>query len=146
MSARSILPLAAATLLVAVSVRGATAGDAPDGVTRSAEVPTRTAPSGTASVRPLARGQAAFLGELTLAPGAKVPAHRDPTEEIVYVQRGGGTMTMDGETFELAAGDSVVMPAGAEVSFVNGDAESVVVQVFAGPGPADKYDAWPVGE
>jgi len=130
-------------LLLSVGLTlAAWAADPPEGVTRAADVVTRTAPPGSASVRLLARGSHAFLGELTMAPGAEVPVHRDATEEIIYVREGGGTMTMDGVSFPLAAGDSVVMPPNAEVSFVNGDATTVVVQVFAGPEPAAKYDAW----
>ena len=34
------------------------------------------------------------------------------------------------------------MPANAEVSFQNGEAEMLALQVFAGPDPAKKYDAW----
>lgn len=130
--------VAALSLMLALS----SALASPPGVTQAAEVVTKAAPPGTATVRLLAHGEAAFLGELTLAPDAKVPVHRDPTEEIIYVVRGGGTMTMNGESFPLVAGDSVVMPANAEVSFANGSEESVFIQVFAGPGPASKYEAW----
>jgi hypothetical protein len=34
------------------------------------------------------------------------------------------------------------MPPNAEVEFRNGDAQLVAIQVFAGPEPAAKYDAW----
>lgn len=35
------------------------------------------------------------------------------------------------------------MPAGATVSYVNGDEEMLVVQVFADPTSAAKYERWP---
>ena len=41
-------------------------------------------------------------------------------------------------------GEAVIifMPAGVTVSYQNGDAELVALQVFAPPGPAAKYDRW----
>ena len=95
-----------------------------------------------AQIKPLARGSNAFIGELTIAPGAKVPTHRDQTEEYLYVLSGGGTMTLDGQTHSVKPGDVIFMPAGAEVSFVNGKEVTKVLQVFAGPSPASKDDGW----
>ena len=71
-----------------------------------------------------------------------MPPHRDETEESIVVIRGGGTLVMDGTTYELAAGDSVLMPAGVEVVYTNGPQPTRVLQVFAGPAPAAKYDSW----
>ena len=51
-------------------------------------------------------------------------------------------MTLNGKVYPVKKGDVVYMPAGAEVSFVNGKEVTKVMQVFAGPGPASKYDAW----
>jgi quercetin dioxygenase-like cupin family protein len=120
----------------------ALASSPPAGVTPLEAAATRVAPSGTASVQLLARGENAFLGKLTLQPGAAVPLHRDATEEYIHVLRGGGTMTIDGQTHAVHVGDTVYMPARAEVSFTNGDAVSEVLQVFAGPAPAAKYEGW----
>lgn len=104
--------------------------------------PRRQNPPGTAIATRLVQGRNAYVGALVLAPGAKVPEHQDPTEEYLVVVRGGGTLTIDGATHRLAAGDAVLMPAGATVSYENGPDETEVLQVFAGPGPAAKYDAW----
>lgn len=101
-----------------------------------------TAPSGKATITHLARGSNAYLGLLRMDAGAAVPAHRDPTEEYIHVLEGSGTMTIDGERYEVDAGTTVYMPADAEVSFQNGGAPMVAIQVFAGPEPAAKYDAW----
>ena len=95
-----------------------------------------------AQIKRLALGKNAFIGELSIQPGAKVPVHRDPTEEYLYVLSGGGTMTLNGTVHTVKEGDVVYMPAGAEVSFVNGKSVTRVLQVFAGPGPASKYDDW----
>ena len=106
------------------------------------DVTSLAAPHGKAQIKKLALGANAFIGELTIQPGAKVPVHRDPTEEYLYVLSGGGTMTLNGKVYPVKKGDVVYMPAGAEVSFVNGQEVTKVMQVFAGPGPASKYKEW----
>lgn len=103
---------------------------------------TKVAPHGKARVTELARGQNAWLGVLELDAEVKVPEHQDQTEETLYVLSGGGTVTIDGVSSEIAAGDSVMMPAGATVTYKNGPEPLRVIQVFAGPEPAAKYDAW----
>ena len=90
-----------------------------------------------------ARGaQNAFFGVLELAPGAKVPVHRDATEEYIYILSGTGQMTIDGVTRTVGPGAGVFMPANAEVSFVAGEERVRAVQFFAGQGPEAKYDGW----
>lgn len=101
-------------------------------------------PTGQASITHLAHGQNAYLGMLEMNPDAAVPSHRDPTEEFIHVLDGGGTMIIDGQTFEITAGTTIYMPANAEVSFHNGPAPMRAIQVFAGPEPAGKYDAWTI--
>lgn len=98
--------------------------------------------AGMAHIRALARGRNAFLGKLELAPGGKVPEHRDPTEEYVHILEGGGTFTIDGVVHEVGPGTTIFMPPGALVSFENGAHKLVALQVFAGPEPAAKYDSW----
>ena len=100
------------------------------------------APNGRARVTILARGLEAFVGRLEMDAGAAVPEHRDATEEYIHVLEGSGTITIDDVEHPLAAGDTVYMPANAKVSFQNGDAPLVGLQVFAGPEPAAKYEAW----
>jgi len=97
---------------------------------------------GKATIRHLARGQAAYLGRLTLKGGVDVPLHRDPTEEYLVIERGHGVITINGVAHQLSAGSVVYMPAQAEVSFKNSDEELVALQVFAGPESADKYLKW----
>lgn len=104
----------------------------------------RRSPNGTGTITVLARGQNAFLGKLEMAAGAAVPEHRDATEEYIVVLQGGGTITIDGDAQAVAAGDTIYMPADALVSFHNGDSPLVALQVFAGPEPARKYEAWTV--
>lgn len=113
-------------------------------VTTADEVEHRVAPSGKARVSMLARGHNAFIARLEMEPGAAVPEHRDSTEEYIHVLEGSGTIVIDDQEFPLAPGSTVYMPANAKVSFQNGDAPMVGLQVFAGPEPAAKYDAWSV--
>ncbi|MCA9689630.1 MAG: cupin domain-containing protein [Nannocystaceae bacterium] len=109
-----------------------------------AESEHRVAPGGKADIWLLARGQNAFVGKLVMPAGGKVPEHRDATEEYIHVLEGGGVMMIDDTRYELGPGATVFMPKNAKVSFENGDAQLVALQVFAGPEPAAKYDAWTV--
>ena len=102
----------------------------------------RTAPSKQARVTILARGHNAFLARLEMDPGAKIPPHRDATEEYVHILEGSGKMLIDGKPYDVSVGSTIYMPPDVEVSFENGGDELVGIQVFAGPEPAKKYDAW----
>lgn len=104
---------------------------------------TQTASHGKAWVTELMRGKNAYVARLGIAPGAKVPEHKDPTEEYIHVLSGHGKITIDGKTHPVGPGASIYMPAGAKVSFQNGPETMTALQVFAGPGPAKKYDTWP---
>lgn len=111
-------------------------------ITKADAAQVRSAPNGKAGVTILARGENAFVARLRMDAGAAVPVHRDATEEYIHVLEGSGTITIDGTDYEITSGDTVYMPADAEVGFQNGDAELVGLQVFAGPAPASKYGAW----
>lgn len=95
-----------------------------------------------ADVYVLAQGNNAFLARLEMAPGGEVPEHRDATEEYIHILEGGGVFKIDGQAHTVGPGTTIFMPADALVSFKNGDARLVAIQVFAGPGPAVKYEAW----
>jgi len=102
----------------------------------------RQPPSKKADVWLLARGEHAFVGKLELAAGGAVPEHRDATEEYLHIVEGSGKLMIDGAAFEVGPGTTIYMPANAKVSYQNGDARLVALQVFAGPAPASKYDSW----
>ena len=132
-----------ALLVFALALLAAPALAGPPASVRSLDqAPVRVAPHGKARVQALAQGNNAWIGRLTMDAGAKVPLHRDPTEEYVFVIAGSGQVTIDGRTSPVAPGTTIFMPANAEVTFQNGDDSMTVIQVFAGPGPAAKYDAW----
>lgn len=95
-----------------------------------------------ADVYLLARGDNAFIGRLEMAPGGEVPEHRDPTEEYIHILAGSGVFTIEGQAHTVGPGTTIYMPAEALVSFKNGGERLVAIQVFAGPGPASKYEAW----
>lgn len=126
----------------AATPAGAPPPSLPGFVKPSSEALVLVAPHGKASIARLADGHNAFFGVLKLAPGAAVPEHRDATEEYIYVLSGSGVVTINGDSYEVAPHSLIYMPPDALVSYSNGPAELVAVQVFAGPGPADKYDAW----
>ena len=109
--------------------------------------PAKTAPSGKAKAIPLIHSGtgagSAYMGLLEMKAGAKVPLHRDPTEEYIYVIAGGGTISIDGEEHVVYQGDAIFMPANAEVSFAASEkGETHVLQVFAPGGPESKYESW----
>jgi quercetin dioxygenase-like cupin family protein len=110
---------------------------------------TRVAPSGKATIHRIAGKEEgaknAFFGLLEIQPGAKVPLHRDATEEYLYLVAGQGNVTIDGVTTTIKAGFGVFMPANAEVAFEATGTEVIqAVQFFAGQGPETKYDKWTV--
>ena len=101
-----------------------------------------TLTKGKAKAAELVQGNNAFIGMLELDPNAAVPIHRDSTEEYLYLLSGSGTITIDGESFEIEEGTTVYMPSNAEVSYKNGNTITRLIQVFAGPKPASKYKSW----
>lgn len=148
-SALSLTACAAAPACPDPEPQVATAGDEepsppspPAEVRRLEDAPRRAAPTGTATVAFLARGNNAFVAELVMEPGASVPEHQDSDEEYIVVLQGRGTMRIDGVEHEVTPGSTIFMPAGATVSFQNGDERLVAIQVFAGPGSAAKYERW----
>ncbi len=102
----------------------------------------RTAKSGKAKVTVFAEGTSAFFGRLEMDANGRVPEHRDATEEYLHVLAGSGTLFIEDKAHALAPGTSVFMPAGAKVRYENGPTPLSAIQVFAGPAPARKYDAW----
>jgi quercetin dioxygenase-like cupin family protein len=111
-------------------------------ITARSSAPTRVSPNKTGTVAMVARGNNAFMAVLELAAKAEIPEHRDSTEEYIYVLSGSGVMTIDGVEHDLGPEQAVYMPANASVRFRNGSEKMVALQVFSGPEPAKKYDAW----
>ena len=75
----------------------------------------------------------AALFRIELPPGGGLPPHHHDHLDVFAMEAGSGTFHIDGETFELASGDSVVVPAGAVHFLEAGDAgASIVVTMLAG--------------
>ena len=134
--------IAGACSSVAVQTMATPADPTAPMVRSIADAPNQESPNQSTRVVHLARGLKAYLGMITMQPGAQVPEHSDPTEEYIFVLEGSGELTIDGTKYNVQSGDTIFMPANAKVSFKNADNVLRGLQVFAGPTPADKYDAW----
>jgi mannose-6-phosphate isomerase-like protein (cupin superfamily) len=65
-------------------------------------------------MHPLAHGsERQSLAEAIVAPGTQTLLHRHrSSEEIYHITGGTGVMTLDGETFTVVTGDTVLIPPG----------------------------------
>lgn len=82
---------------------------------------------------PAVQGQDASV-TVVRALGDLPPHYHEAREEIVYVVRGGGTMTLGGEKRPVKAGDILHIPRKTVHGFTNGARrETVVVSVMAPP-------------
>jgi len=60
------------------------------------------------------------LAEATLPPGARTQPHVHPcTEEIYYILRGAGRMTLGAEEREVGPGDGILIPPGTRHTIQN---------------------------
>ena len=67
-------------------------------------------------------------------PGSGPGPHRHPYDEIQFIREGRGLYTVNGETFEAAAGDIFVIKAGEVHSFrCIGDAPLVQLDIHLSP-------------
>lgn len=64
--------------------------------------------------RTLSWGERLMVVQVTLEAGAVVPAHRHPHEQITYVVEGELSMEVEGRTYVLGAGDSLLFPGNVE--------------------------------
>jgi len=68
------------------------------------------------------------LAEATVAPGQRTSTHRHmQSEEIYYIQQGQGTMYVGDEFRDIAAGDSIAIPAGTYHSISNSGTEDLII-------------------
>ena len=79
------------------------------------------------------------MRRFVLEPGASVPEHTNDVEHEQYVLAGEYTVGIDGETYEVSAGDSLLIPAGAVHWYDNpGDEEGAFI--CAVPNGDDEID------
>ncbi len=89
----------------------------------------------TTFASPTQGGSGIALWRVDMAPGAAGPVHAFDTEQVWTVLDGGATVTLDGEDLAVAAGDSVVLPAGA-LRRIAADPDAGVAAVVAAAGGA----------
>jgi quercetin dioxygenase-like cupin family protein len=64
--------------------------------------------------RTLSWGERLMIVQVTLEEGAVVPGHQHPHEQITYVIEGELSMDVEGRTYVLRAGDSLLFPGDVE--------------------------------
>jgi putative monooxygenase len=118
-------------------------------VVSAKEAPHHLLPNGQGSATLLLNAStgasAASMTLLELAKGAKAPEHtHDTSAELLYVQEGAVEMIVDGQKMRAARGDAIYIPAGARHSVtVVSDRPFRAVQVYAGPGPEQRFTQGP---
>lgn len=76
-------------------------------------------------------GDNVLLSLVDLAPGAVIPAHSHPHEQVTTVISGSLEMTIAGETRHCGPGAVAVIPGGISHSVINGPAPTVVIDAFS---------------
>jgi len=78
--------------------------------------------------------QAQSLAEATLGPGRTTRPHRHlRTEEIYYILRGEGLLTVDTERQTVCCGDAILIPPGAWHTITNTGAHDLVFLCCCSP-------------
>jgi quercetin dioxygenase-like cupin family protein len=86
------------------------------------------------------------LDVLTAEPGAAIPSHKHATQdEELYFVSGRATTTVGKESFDIAAGDALRIPAGA-VHTVQVTDTLEAVQVYAPGGPEQRFKGGSAGD
>jgi quercetin dioxygenase-like cupin family protein len=92
------------------------------------------------SGRPLF-GEGAMLNMIEFDPGATVPLHSHPHEQLGLVLRGMQALVVDGVAHEMGPMDGYVLPGGVEHSAYCGPEGALVLDVFH-PVRDDYRDRW----
>lgn len=93
-----------------------------------------TAPIDGVHLKLLAGGTEANIQQFTIEPGAVVPEHSHPHEQVGYLLDGTLTFTVDGESRLVEADDSYVIPGGESHSAENnGDTTAIGLDIFSPP-------------
>lgn len=80
--------------------------------------------------RVLSYSRELMMCEITFLKGAKGNRHSHPHQQITYIVKGSFLFTIDGETREVKAGDSLLMPSNAVHETVALE-DSILVDVFS---------------
>jgi quercetin dioxygenase-like cupin family protein len=85
-------------------------------------------------IAPLAVGERMNVQHFHIEPGAVVPEHSHPNEQVRFVARGTFTFRVDGDEHVVGAGDSYVVPADEPHEAANLTEEPVRgIDVFSPP-------------
>jgi quercetin dioxygenase-like cupin family protein len=80
-------------------------------------------------MRPLF-GEGAMLNLIELAPGARVPEHDHPHEQLGYVLEGELVLAIAGVEHRLGPGDAYAIPGGVEHAASSDGGPCLVLDVF----------------
>jgi quercetin dioxygenase-like cupin family protein len=72
-----------------------------------------------------------MLTQVTLDPGAPLPEHDHPHEQIGTLVAGGLRLTIDGVAHALSPGDAYRIPSGVRHAALAGEDGAVVVEAFS---------------
>jgi quercetin dioxygenase-like cupin family protein len=86
-------------------------------------------------------GEGAMLNLIEFEPGATVPLHSHPHEQLGLVLRGMQALVVDGEPHELGPMEAYVIPGGVEHSAYCGPDGALVVDIFQ-PVREDYLERW----
>jgi unsaturated pyranuronate lyase len=86
-------------------------------------------------------GAGAMINLIDFEPGATVPAHSHPHEQLGIVLRGMQALVVDGEAHELGPLEGYVLPGGVEHSAYCGPEGALVLDVFQ-PVRDDYRERW----
>ena len=89
-------------------------------------------------------GERAMINLIDFEPGATVPAHAHPHEQLGIVLRGMQALVVDGVAHELGPMEGYVLPGGVEHSAYCGPEGALVIDVFS-PVREDYRERWASG-
>jgi quercetin dioxygenase-like cupin family protein len=90
-------------------------------------------------------GEGVMMNLIEFGPGATVPAHSHPHEQLGIVLRGMQALVIDGVARELGPLEGYVLPGGVEHSAYCGPEGATVIDVFC-PVREDYRERWGAGE
>ncbi len=90
-------------------------------------------------------GEDAMLNLIRFEPGAEVPLHSHPHEQLGFVLRGLQVLILAGVEHPLGAREGYVLPAGLEHAARGGPKGATVIDVFQ-PVREDYRERWEAGE
>lgn len=79
------------------------------------------------------RGENVSFALVELEANVPVAEHSHPSEQVGFIIEGTFTFTIGGETRELKAGDTYVIPGGVLHSAVTGPEGTVAIDIFSPP-------------